>query len=136
METLCAFAGLTYSQAMITERSSRIVVSDDPIFARANQAVDRKARDWRDELSRALTVQFEAVAGDELERHGYPLSGAHGTALERTVARIRGESFITWGRMPCCWSRQQAHRYAKPVARSKQKLRTRATRARAGQDAA
>jgi hypothetical protein len=120
---------------MITERSSRIVVSDDPIFARANQAVDRKARNWRDELSRAQTVQFEAVAGDELERNGYPLSGAHGSAVERTVARIRGESFITW-RTARRWSRQQAHRYAKPVARSKQKLRTRANRARAGQDAA
>jgi hypothetical protein len=123
IERLCAFAGIRFRPEMV-HRRDHVVASTSDLFRRAAQPVAGRARTWETELTHRQVAEFEAVAGDDLAAHGYALSGENTSAVVRAEARLRGESFMAWRRSRR-WSRQQAHRFLKPLARRKQARRIR-----------
>jgi len=120
---VCAFAGIGYRPEMIQDRRA-IVLPGDPLFARAAGAVETAARSWRRELTPRQIAEFEAVAAGELEALGYPLSGIERSPLVEAEARARASGFMGFRRSRR-WARQQAHRFAVPLARRKQRRRIR-----------
>jgi sulfotransferase family protein len=120
---VCAFAGIGYRPEMIEDRRA-IVMPGDPLFARAAGAVETQARSWQRELTPRQVAEFEAVAAPELEALGYPLSDIERSSLVEAEARIRAAAFMSFRRCRR-WTRQQAHRFAVPLARRKQRRRIR-----------
>jgi len=126
VERLCAAVGVAYSPEMV-HRRDHVVSSRSQLFSGASAPVAGRARTWESELTPRQVAEFEAVAGRELASRGYALSGGGGPVV-RMEARLRGEGFMAWRRTRR-WSRQQAHRFLKPIARRRQATRIRRMKA-------
>lgn len=81
---ICAHLGIPYDEAMWRDyhRSER---NRDLVRSRQDRAIHRKVtsgldpantRRWAEEMDRRAQLTFEAIAGPELARHGYPLDHA------------------------------------------------------------
>ena len=120
---LCDVVGVEFRPEMVHQRD-HVVSSSSDLFRRAAEPVAGRARTWETELTPRQVAEFEAVARDELVARGYGLSTDGGSLPVRIEAHLRGRSFMTW-RSSRRWSRQQAHRFLKPIARRKQARRVR-----------
>jgi len=87
LETVCRFAGLEFDPAMVSY-AGEVDVSGKPHQQSLTRPPTPGLRDWRKELASGEVAAFEAVAGDELARHGYEVSpsAATGPGLQ---ARLR-----------------------------------------------
>ncbi len=76
LRQLCAFLGLAYEPAMFSyhERADELATSlrRSGDHTRLRLPPTQRLRDWRTELSTVDLEQFELVAGEALERAGYP----------------------------------------------------------------
>jgi hypothetical protein len=124
---LCAFVGIVYEPAML-RYETHVRFSDSAMyrsfFVRAQGGLQSHARNWRAELSRRQIAEFEAVAGADLEKLGYGLSGV--ACARATRAQARARAAVAWQRRSRGIDlRHAAHRYAAPAMRIRQKRRLR-----------
>jgi hypothetical protein len=119
LRKVCQFADLEYDERMLRYEEVVRIPRDSPFgsaFDRVRRGLEKKARDWRAELTPEEIGAFEAVAGAELEELGYPPSDVKPGLLRLGEARVRGELFLKWrkGRIGIL---RLGHRYAAPLAR-------------------
>jgi hypothetical protein len=128
LRKICDFADLDYDERMLHYEGIVRIPDESPFgsaFERVQQGLQKKARDWRAELTPEEIGAFEAVAGAELEELGYPSSDAKPGRLRCTEARLRAELFLGLrnGRIRFL---RLGHRYAAPLARWRARRRKRA----------
>jgi hypothetical protein len=127
LREICVFADLEYDERMLRYEEMVRIPSESPFgsaFERVQQGLQKKARDWRAELTPEEIGAFEAVAGAELEEFGYPSSDVKPGRVRRREARLRGELFLRSrnGRIGLL---RLGHRYAAPLARWRARRRRR-----------
>jgi hypothetical protein len=72
VRAVCAFAELPFEPGML-DYAETVDVSAKPHQQRLLQPPTAGVRDWRSELAREHTLEFEEIAGTLLEELGYPL---------------------------------------------------------------
>ena len=77
MRAVCAFIGRPFDAAVLRPRHAPENLG---AAAGADRIVRGNAGRWRERMSPALLARVEAVAGHELQAHGYPLVGVPGRA--------------------------------------------------------
>ncbi|WJW74448.1 sulfotransferase [Thiohalobacter sp. IOR34] len=70
MRSLCAFLDIEFSESLIEFRKSKAEGGRTPLLQRPLQKANQAK--WRQRMSRRQIAIFEAMAGESLERFGYP----------------------------------------------------------------
>lgn len=96
---LCDFLGLEFAPEMLRyhEKGREFIsaTKDPEAFKNLAKPVSADLRDWRQEISEADGKLFEAIAGGELARFGYPVSDSSPTIPTRLKAALAA---LSWQR--------------------------------------
>jgi hypothetical protein len=95
LRTVCQFVGLSFDPSMLRYHERADDVIRHAGIPELHTAIRRPPtpllRDWRQDLSQADVRRVESIAGDELQRFGYPLATPAGAAerLRWSIDRLR-----------------------------------------------
>lgn len=96
---LCDFLGLEFAPEMLQyhEKGREFIsaTKDPEAFKNLAKPVSSDLRDWRQEISEADAKLFEAIAGAELARFGYPVSDISPTIPTRLKVALAA---LSWQR--------------------------------------